>query len=68
MAVKVSQKVFDGLEAVRSSGVTNMFDRTMVVKLLKTYGFSEAEKWVRENPEKYSELIFKGVEVIADEK
>ena len=67
MDVKVSQEVFEGLEAVRSGG-TNMFDRPMVVKLLKTYGFSEAEKWVRENPEKYSELIFKGVEVIPDEK
>lgn len=64
--VQVTQAVADGLEAVRSSGLTNMFDRQMVIHLLDEWEFEEAAEWVRKNRTKYAELIFHGLEVVED--
>lgn len=62
MAVIVPAIVLEGLEAVRDSGLTNMFDRPMVVKLAKKFGYSETASWITSNQKLYAEGIFKGFE------
>ena len=63
MKVKVSQKVYDGIEAVRMSGLTNMLDRGMVQVLCNRMGYHEAVVWIEENKDKYGQLIILGLEV-----
>jgi hypothetical protein len=62
-AVPVPREVFDGIEAVRASGATNMLDRPRVIELLRDLGFNEAAAWVSENRDLYARAIFNGFEV-----
>lgn len=61
-AVKIPYEVFEGLEAVRSSGLTNMFDRRVVIEIAETMGFDETVEWIRENRDLYAHGIFRGFE------
>jgi len=61
--VRVSPEVFEGLEAVRLSGLTNMFDRPAVVRIAEEMGFEESASWVREHRDLYARAIFHGFEV-----
>ena len=61
--VQISREVCEGIEAVRRSGQTNMFDRPRVAELAEEMGFTKAAAWVRANRELYARLIFHGVEV-----
>jgi len=63
MPVKVSQKVFDGIEAVRQSGLTNMLDRNYVQALCDKMGFYEAVIWIEDNKKEYARAIFEGFEI-----
>ncbi len=47
--IPVPRAVYDGLEAVRRSGLTNMLDQARVVELADELGFGEAADWVRED-------------------
>lgn len=58
--VEVPKGVLEGLEAVRRSGLTNMFDRPVVAHLASQMGFPEAAQWVESNRRLYAEGIFKG--------
>ena len=60
--VKVPKAVFDGLEAVRRSGLTNMLDRPVVAELAAEFGFEEAARWVKARRKAYAEGIFRGFE------
>lgn len=60
--VSVPADVLEGLEAVRLSGKTNMFDVPMVVKLALDLGFPKAALWVNEHRNLYAQGIFKGFE------
>ena len=62
-AVQVTQAVFDGLEVVRRSGLTNMFDRHQVAHLAELMGHEEAARWLRENRDLYAKGVFQGFEV-----
>jgi len=64
--IVVSAAVFQGLEAVRQSGYTNMLDRPRVIELAEMMGYTEAAEWVRENRNLYAAAIFGGF--VADEK
>ena len=44
--VRVPKAVLDGLEAVRTSGLTNMLDRPVVARLASEFGFERAARWV----------------------
>ena len=61
--VRLSQEVWDGIEAVRRSGLTNMLDRPMVAYLAQEFGYAEAGRWVEEHRNEYSAGIFRGFEV-----
>jgi hypothetical protein len=60
--VAVSREVFEGLEAVRLSGLTNMLDRPRVAEIAEEMGFLEAALWVREDRERYARAVFQGIE------
>lgn len=59
--VAVPADVYEGLEAVRVSGATNMFDRLRVIELAEMMSYDETAKWVREHRDLYARLIFNGV-------
>jgi hypothetical protein len=61
--VPVPADVFEGIEAVRQSGVTNMLDRSRVAELAEAMGFDESARWVREHRELYAQAVFHGFEV-----
>ena len=61
--VPVPAAVYEGLEAIRQSGATNMFDRPRVIELAEMMGYDEAAAWVRDHRSEYARLIFAGVTV-----
>jgi hypothetical protein len=61
--VRVPREVFTGIEAVRESGLTNMFDRPVVIQLAETMGFTETARWVEAHGDLYATGIFQGFEV-----
>ena len=61
--IPVPAGVWQGLEAVRRSGLTNMLDRPAVIKLAEKFGFPETARWIEGHPKLYSEGIFKGFAV-----
>lgn len=58
-SIRVPPTVFAQLEALRKSGVVNMF--TEVYDGLEHFGFEEALRWIEANPEMYGEGISKGI-------
>lgn len=54
--VVIPDTVFDSLEVVRISGITNMFDIRVVQELVT----KEASDWIEDNRDKYIEGIFYG--------
>ena len=61
--VPVPAAVYEGLEAVRQSGATNMFDRPRVIELAEMMGYDEAAAWVRDHRNAYARVLFAGVVV-----
>jgi len=61
--IAVPAAVLEGLEAVRQSGYTNMFDRPRVIELAEMMGYDATAKWVREHRDLYARLLFNGVVV-----
>ena len=66
-AVPVSRSVFQGIEAVRRSGLTNMLDRPVVAGIAEEMGHVEAASWIRENRDLYARAIFRGFRIDEDE-
>lgn len=62
--VKVPKAVWQGIEAVRASGKTNMFDAPMVQKLAFDMEYFETVLWMEDHPDLYRLGIFAGFEVI----
>ncbi len=52
--------VWQGLESVRRSGLTNMFDRPAVIQIAEALGFPETVRWIKGHSGQYSEGVFKG--------
>ena len=60
MPIKIPKPVFDGITAVRDSGLTNMLDRPEVVRLLNANKNFEAAQWVNDHRSEYANGIFAG--------
>jgi len=60
--IMVMREVLDGLEAVRSSGLTNMLDRPVVIELARRMGFGDTARWIETHRKEYAEGIFRGFE------
>ena len=58
--IVIPAAVYEGLEAVRLSGVTNMCDRPRVIELAEMMGYDEAAQWVRDYRGHYAAGIFAG--------
>ncbi len=65
--VVVPAEVFQGINVVRYSGLTNMLDRPRVAQLAKALGFPKASRWVKDHPKEYAEGIFQGFAVKSEE-
>lgn len=63
-AVEVCAEVFEGLEAVRLSGLTNMLDRPAVILIAESMGYADAARWVRENRAIYARGLFAGFKAV----
>ena len=58
----VTREVLDGLEAVRTSGLTNMLDRPVVIELARRMGFEGTARWIMTHPRDYAQGVFQGFE------
>lgn len=58
--ITVSSAVWQGLEAVRESGLTNMLDLPEVAKIAELLGFPQTARWVEDHRGRYSEGMFRG--------
>jgi hypothetical protein len=58
--VAVAAEVWQGINAVRCSGLTNMLDRPMVAELAGKFGFTKTAQWVKNHPKEYAEGVFRG--------
>lgn len=58
--ISIPARVFEGIEAVRRSGRTNMLDRPQVARLAKTFGYHEAATWLMTHRDEYGRGIFRG--------
>jgi hypothetical protein len=61
--VPVPHEIFQGIEAVRLSGLTNMLDRPAVAEIAEAMGFEESARWVREHRDLYARAVFQGFAV-----
>jgi len=64
--ILISAAVFEGLEAVRQCGATNMLDRPRVIEIAEMMGYDETAEWLRENRNLYAQGIFQGFRVIEE--
>lgn len=64
--VKVDRNTFNTISAIRSSGVTNMFDTSVVINLARALGDSKTADWIRDNKNEYAKGIFNGFEVVKE--
>lgn len=63
--IQINRAVFDGLEFIRQSGVTNMFDRPVVLRLAREWNFKETADFVENvDTRTYARLILQGPDVI----
>ncbi len=58
--VTVPTAVWQGLEAVKDSGTTNMLDRPAVIKIAEFLGFHETARWIEGHHGQYAGGLFKG--------
>lgn len=61
--IKVSEEVYEGLETVRESGETNMFDYNSVIAIASREGYVDTVVWLMEHKNEYIQGVFQGFEV-----
>ena len=64
--IPVPALVWQGIDAVRLSGLTNMLDRPEVIRIARELDFSEAAGWIEAHPKEYAEGVFRGFVVEPD--
>ena len=64
--IPVPALVWQGIDAVRLSGLTNMLDRPAVVRIARKLDFTEAAGWIEAHPKEYAEGVFRGFVVEPD--
>lgn len=55
--VQVPKAVFEGITAVRDSGLTNMLSVPDVIRLARRMGFEEAARWVEAHRKEYAHYV-----------
>lgn len=51
------EDIIKGIELVRRTGLTNMFDRKNVIVILKEFGYNNIADYLEENKKEYLELL-----------
>jgi hypothetical protein len=64
--VPIPEHVYEVLDAIRRSGVTNMLDRPVVIEIARQLGFPEVAEWIERKKHSYSRGIFVGFAPIDD--
>jgi hypothetical protein len=64
--IPVPALVWQGIDAVRLSGRTNMLDRPEVIRIARELDFTEAAGWIEAHPKEYAEGVFRGFVVEPD--
>ncbi|MGB9626043.1 MAG: DUF5049 domain-containing protein [Phycisphaerae bacterium] len=52
--------MYDGIEAVRLSGLTTMLSRSVVIDLARLFGYEETAAWVRSHWREYARGLCRG--------
>ena len=60
--IRVPKAVFEGLEAIRRSGATNMFDYRAVVELTSMLNNRDTLLWLIDHKQDYLQGILYGIE------
>jgi hypothetical protein len=58
--MNVPKNVWEGLEAVRVSGQTNMLVISDVVRCAQMLGYQETAQWIQDHRNEYREGVFQG--------
>lgn len=58
--IPIPSLVWQGVDAVRLSGLTNMLDRPVVARLAGDLGYPDSARWIEEHPKEYAEGVFRG--------
>ena len=58
--IPIPSLVWQAIDAVRLSGLTNMLDRPVVARLAGELGYPDAARWIEEHPKEYAEGVFRG--------
>jgi len=58
--ISIPALAWQGIDAVRLSGLTNMLDRPVVARLAGELGYPDAARWIEEHPKEYAEGVFRG--------
>jgi hypothetical protein len=58
--IPISALGWQGIDAARRSGLTNMLDRPVVARLAGELGWPDATHWIEEHPKEYAEGVFRG--------
>ena len=61
--VVIRRSIYQGIEAVHTSGKTNMYSVADVTLACIQLGYKETARWIDENWEKYIKGAFQGFEV-----
>jgi len=59
-AVNPPEQLEKALNAIRDSGLTNMFDHPVVARLAREFAFSEVAEWIEAHPIDYTRLLLSG--------
>ena len=60
--IRVPKAVFEGLEAIRRSGATNMFDYRAVVELTSILNNRDTLLWLIDHKHEYLQGVLYGIE------
>ena len=58
--IPIPALIWQGVDAVRLSGLTNMLDRPVVARLAGELGWPDAARWIEAHPKEYAEGVFRG--------
>lgn len=66
---QITKAIFDGLELIRQSGVTNVLDRPVVLQLAREWELDETADWIESvTTGTYGRRILQGPDVIDHEQ
>ena len=66
--VPIPERVYRVIDSIRRSGITNMLDRPLVVRVAREMDFPDAAAWIEANKKQYAEGVFRGFLPVAERR